>query len=93
MYVLFGNFLVAEGGLKYILIALLPTLVLVFWPRNACTTDPAEMDDGNLPIDYVAIPRIVLAFILVALSIVCCFHSIRNFFFFESYVRPMNKIE
>ncbi|KAI6215923.1 hypothetical protein M3Y94_00442000 [Aphelenchoides besseyi] len=82
-----------QSGLKFVVIALIPTLILWFWPRNQCDTELPEITDVDLPIDYVAIPRILLAIILVILSIICGFHFLRQLFFFESRVRPIHKID
>ncbi|CAD5222052.1 unnamed protein product [Bursaphelenchus xylophilus] len=57
-----------EAGLKYIVLAAIPTIILLVWPKESCDQIVPEPRDPSIPIDYIAIPRFILAAVLVLLT-------------------------
>ncbi|KAI6177311.1 hypothetical protein M3Y97_00892900 [Aphelenchoides bicaudatus] len=80
-----------ESGIKYILLAAIPTIILVFWPKNPCT-QPTAPTDTHLPIDHIAIPRIILAAFLMLLCVTFGTYFFQQVLFFESNTRTKQQM-
>ncbi|CAD5216164.1 unnamed protein product [Bursaphelenchus okinawaensis] len=90
LYLAFSRSRGVQAGLKYIILAAVPTAILLLWPRESCdNVEELIADSERLPTDYIAIPRFVLAGTLVLLVFVFGIQYVQQQLFFVHRAIPI----
>uniref|UniRef100_A0A914EBT8 Transmembrane protein 218 n=1 Tax=Acrobeloides nanus TaxID=290746 RepID=A0A914EBT8_9BILA len=78
-----------QSGFAYIVLALLITVILYFWPKHLCEPKAQIETSDSMKIDYLAIPRIVFIVILSILLIIMGINFVRLSLMNPVHAKPL----